>query len=179
VKNAALRHVAMVTLLSGAGACFACKRAEPEASEASATSSEAAPVASAPKPPPAPAEPEQATEAPRAITKARPTTSAKRREPAPEAAVGRARDTLDRDLERAEGALVEAWHEFERAAEELKASGSDCERACQALGSMQRAATRICALEPASRKGSRCPEARERLAKARQQVSSSCGVCPE
>jgi hypothetical protein len=67
--------------------------------------------------------------------------------------------------------------EFARAQAELEAAQGDCEAACRALASMQRATERLCALagEPDDRR--RCEDARKRLLAARDRVRSACGEC--
>lgn len=50
---------------------------------------------------------------------------------------------------------------------------ANCETACEALGSMQKAAAHICELD----QGSRCERAQARVARARNHVESSCGEC--
>ena len=49
---------------------------------------------------------------------------------------------------------------------------SACERACDALASMKRAADRVSVLD-----GDRCPSARERVTKATQRVTARCRTC--
>ncbi len=50
---------------------------------------------------------------------------------------------------------------------------ANCENACEALGSMKKAAAHICELD----QGSRCERAQARVARARNHVESSCGEC--
>lgn len=52
---------------------------------------------------------------------------------------------------------------------------SNCAAACEALASMQRAADRICELEP----GPRCDAAKRDVDEARQRVSAACPECLE
>jgi hypothetical protein len=52
-------------------------------------------------------------------------------------------------------------------------STSDCTAACRALGSIQRAAEKICALEP----GARCEAARAKAADATRRVREACPDC--
>jgi hypothetical protein len=79
--------------------------------------------------------------------------------------------------EGAQPTVEQAGLELDRAAAELNASGSDCARACKALGSMNRASERICALEPDTGTGGRCRRARERVTEAADRVRRSC-ACP-
>jgi MYXO-CTERM domain-containing protein len=51
---------------------------------------------------------------------------------------------------------------------------STCDDACRALGTMQRASDRICALEP---DGPRCDSARAKTSAARVRVLSACPTC--
>jgi hypothetical protein len=58
--------------------------------------------------------------------------------------------------------------------DELRAlSLSDCELACRALGSIRRAADRICALEP----GPRCDAARAKANDTTRRVEDACPSC--
>lgn len=66
-------------------------------------------------------------------------------------------------------AAIEA--EIDRAAARL--SGEGCPVACQALGSMQRAADRLCALDP----GPRCASVRGRVKEAARRVHEECPAC--
>jgi MYXO-CTERM domain-containing protein len=52
-------------------------------------------------------------------------------------------------------------------------STSDCNAACKALGSIRRAAEKICAIEP----GPRCEGAREKAADATRRVHDACPDC--
>lgn len=55
----------------------------------------------------------------------------------------------------------------------LAQTASDCSAACVALASMQRAAERLCELEP----GPRCDTARKRVDAARRRVAERCPTC--
>lgn len=61
--------------------------------------------------------------------------------------------------------------EIDDAAEELSTGG--CAVACRALASMQRAADRLCALDP----GPRCAAARAKVADATDRVRAACPEC--
>jgi len=63
--------------------------------------------------------------------------------------------------------------ERELAHEDEELSTTDCASACRALGSMQRAADRICALDP----GPRCSGARAKVTGARERVRAACPAC--
>ncbi len=52
-------------------------------------------------------------------------------------------------------------------------SVADCALSCKALASMERARDRICDLSP----GTRCDEARAKVASARDKVSAACPTC--
>jgi hypothetical protein len=67
---------------------------------------------------------------------------------------------------------------FDNAERELETSASDCDVACRALASMERATSQLCAIgdEPADRQ--RCDDARTRLHKARSRVRATCNSCP-
>ena len=70
----------------------------------------------------------------------------------------------------AKEALTTAATELEAA---LDQTAFDCSAACMALASMQRAAERLCELEP----GPRCDTARERVEAARRRVADQCPAC--
>lgn len=55
----------------------------------------------------------------------------------------------------------------------LELATRDCVAACRALGSIRRAAERICALEP----GQRCDSARDKAADATRRVRDACPDC--
>ncbi|MCA9624722.1 MAG: hypothetical protein KC731_37120, partial [Myxococcales bacterium] len=74
-----------------------------------------------------------------------------------------------RDLPEAERALQDAAEALERGL----ASAEACDEACAALRAMQRAADRICELEP----GPRCESARARVAEARARLRDACPSC--
>jgi hypothetical protein len=70
--------------------------------------------------------------------------------------------------------------ELERAQRELDVAAGDCHNACRALGSMDRAAGRVCALSSGSNEDKqRCTSAKDRVYSARDKVKSSCGQCPD
>ena len=56
-----------------------------------------------------------------------------------------------------------------------QAMASDCALACKALGSMNRATQRLCALDP----GARCAAAQQKLQSATAHVRASCPDCAE
>ena len=81
------------------------------------------------------------------------------------------------DTEGAQPSVEQASLEFDRAAAELSAAGTDCPRACKALGSMNRASERICALDPDQSAAGRCRRAKDRVTEASERVRRSC-ACP-
>jgi MYXO-CTERM domain-containing protein len=52
-------------------------------------------------------------------------------------------------------------------------STSDCTTACKALGSMERAASRLCEIDP----GPTCDDARAKVEEARKRVRAACPMC--
>jgi hypothetical protein len=72
-----------------------------------------------------------------------------------------------------------AREEVERSAKTLEASIGDCEDACRALASMDRAVTHLCALVDSPSDSRRCDDARQRLASARRRVRDTCGACAQ
>lgn len=75
-------------------------------------------------------------------------------------------------------ALRSASNEIESSQRELDVAGSDCRNACRALGSMDRAAGRLCELSQGSDEGHRCNDAKQRVYSARDRVRTTCGSCP-
>jgi hypothetical protein len=172
--NATSRSSSCVGILLVAGAlalasgCAAAKQApsaEPSAPQGygqGAYPAGAAPQSQpgyAPAPPPPPS-PEAAP--------ATPSTAAKPRQPN-----GGGTAPTDRSL-----ALRAASSEIEASQRELDISGGDCRNACRALGSMDRAAGRLCELAQGADEGSRCGDAKQRVYSARDRVRTSCGSCP-
>lgn len=76
-------------------------------------------------------------------------------------------------------ALSQASTEIESSQRELDVAGGDCRNACRALGSMDRAAGRICGLAQTNDEQRRCGEAKTRVYSARDKVRSTCGTCPD
>jgi hypothetical protein len=75
-------------------------------------------------------------------------------------------------------ALQSAASDVESSQRELDVAAGDCRNACRALGSMDRAAGRLCELSQGSDEGRRCDEAKQRVYSARDRVKTTCGVCP-
>jgi hypothetical protein len=75
-------------------------------------------------------------------------------------------------------ALRSASNDVEASQRELDVAGSDCRNACRALGSMDRAAGRLCELSQGSDEGQRCGDAKQRVYSARDRVRTTCGSCP-
>ncbi len=76
-------------------------------------------------------------------------------------------------------ALAQASSDVEASQRELDVAGGDCRNACRALGSMDRAAGRLCSLAQTSEEARRCEEAKARVYSARDKVRSTCGSCPD
>ena len=76
-------------------------------------------------------------------------------------------------------AMTQASNDIEASQRELDVAGGDCRNACRALGSMDRAAGRLCGLAQSSDEQRRCGEAKARLYSARDKVKNTCGTCPE
>lgn len=66
-----------------------------------------------------------------------------------------------------------ATEDLERGQRELDVAAGDCRNACRALGSMDRAAGRLCVLA----KGQPCDDAKTRVYSARDRVKQTCGQC--
>jgi hypothetical protein len=80
-----------------------------------------------------------------------------------------------RDERRAE--RLTAGADLERAQRELDAAASDCESACRALASMERATSHLCSLAEEPDDQRRCDAAKVRLTAARGRVRAACGAC--
>ena len=76
-------------------------------------------------------------------------------------------------------ALSQAGTEVESSQRELDVAGGDCRNACRALGSMDRAAGRICSLAQSEDEQRRCGDAKTRVYSARDKVRTTCGTCPD
>jgi hypothetical protein len=74
-------------------------------------------------------------------------------------------------------ALQAASNDVESYSRDIIAAG-DCRNACRALGSMDRAAGRVCALSQGD-EAQRCDDAKRRVYSARDRVKSTCGSCPD
>ncbi len=91
---------------------------------------------------------------------------------APAKSAADALQTAGRELEASQ-------RELEASQRELEASqrGGDCRTACRALGSMDRAAGRLCSLADGAPDARRCDDAKSRLYTARDRVRASCSSC--
>ncbi len=76
-------------------------------------------------------------------------------------------------------ALRHASADIEVSQRELDVAGGDCRNACRALGSMDRAAGRLCDLAQSSDEQRRCEDAKVRVYSARDKVRNTCGTCPD
>lgn len=156
----AITGIALAALLA---ACAAASKAQPaspqsEASPGHATppSSPSSPYAQAPPAPPPPPAPQP-----------QPGTS-----PMPPAQPGGAAPPQPRAL-----AIQSAANEVETSQRELDVAAGDCRNACRALGSMDRAAGRLCGLTQGDPETRRCDDARQRVYSARDRVKATCGQC--
>ena len=169
--NAASRSSTWVRILLAVGAleiaagCAAAKQAapaEPSGPQGYAYGQGAYPMGAAPQSQPGYAPPPP----PRA--EAAPATPA-----SPAIPSGGSAGPSDRSL-----ALRAASNDVESSQRELDIAGSDCRNACRALGSMDRAAGRLCELSQGAEEGGRCGDAKQRVYSARDRVRTSCGSCP-
>lgn len=71
------------------------------------------------------------------------------------------------------------WVEFERVDREVALSTGDCATACRALGSLERAAKRVCEGSAQLGEAARCGDAMRRLRDARGRVRSACTRCAD
>jgi hypothetical protein len=76
-------------------------------------------------------------------------------------------------------AVQSASRDVEASQRELDVAGSDCRNACRALGSMDRAAGRLCELSQGDGEPQRCDDARRRVYSARDRVKTTCGTCAD
>ncbi len=76
-------------------------------------------------------------------------------------------------------ALSQATNDIESSQRELDVAGGDCRNACRALGSMDRAAGRLCGLAQSNDEQRRCGDAKTRVYSARAKVKNTCGSCPD
>ncbi|MEA2751126.1 MAG: hypothetical protein QOI41_5269, partial [Myxococcales bacterium] len=76
-------------------------------------------------------------------------------------------------------AIQSASRDVEASQRELDVAGSDCRNACRALGSMDRAAGRLCALSRGDGEPQRCDDAKKRVYSARDRVKTTCGTCAD
>ena len=76
-------------------------------------------------------------------------------------------------------AIQSASRDVEASQRELDVAGSDCRNACRALGSMDRAAGRLCELSQGGGEPQRCDDAKKRVYSARDRVRTTCGTCAD
>jgi hypothetical protein len=74
-------------------------------------------------------------------------------------------------------ARIAARADLDRAQRELESAVNDCESACRALASMERAASHLCSLAEEPDDQRRCDDAKLRLTAARGRVRAACGAC--
>lgn len=75
-------------------------------------------------------------------------------------------------------AFSAALDEVDTSARQLDVAAGDCSNACRALGSMDRAAGRLCSLAQGNDEGRRCEDAKKKVYTARDRVKQTCGTCP-
>jgi hypothetical protein len=75
-------------------------------------------------------------------------------------------------------ALANASRDVDSSQRELDVAAGDCRNACRALGSMDRAAGKVCELAQGDNEGRRCDDAKQRVYSARDRVKTTCGSCP-
>ena len=76
-------------------------------------------------------------------------------------------------------AIGKAGQDLDTGQRELEVAAGDCRNACRALGSMDRAAGKLCELAAGSNDAPRCDDAKRRLYSARDKVRATCGRCPD
>jgi len=78
-------------------------------------------------------------------------------------------------------ALTNAQNDVESSQRELdpNLANNDCKNACRALGSMDRAAGRLCELSRGDGEPGRCEDAKRRVYSARDRVRTTCGTCAD
>jgi len=74
-------------------------------------------------------------------------------------------------------ALQSASNDVDSSQRELDVAAGDCRNACRALGSMDRAAGRLCGLVQGEPESRRCDDAKRRVYSARERVKATCGQC--
>jgi hypothetical protein len=142
--------------------CAAESKRGAAAPEAPGYAGEPAPSAAAPPPPPA-SPPSRAVESETAPSTSTPTAPSGGYAPAPNRGV----------------AMAQAANDIDASQRELDVAGGDCRNACRALGSMDRAAGRLCTLAQSPDESRRCESAKGRVYSARDKVRNTCGSCPD
>lgn len=168
MPSSGVRLALVAGALALASGCAAAKQAPSSAEapsqqgygQAGYPGAAAQPGYAAPPPPPAPS-PEGTPSTPSS-------SPAKSASPA-----GGAAEATDRSV-----AMHAAASDVEASQRELDVAGGDCRNACRALGSMDRAAGRLCELSQGSDEGHRCNDAKQRVYSARDRVKTTCGSCP-
>lgn len=75
-------------------------------------------------------------------------------------------------------AFSSALDEVDTSQRQLDVAAGDCNNACRALGSMDRACGRLCGLAQGSDESRRCEDAKKKVYSARDRVKQTCGACP-
>jgi hypothetical protein len=159
------RRIAIASAVAFLAACAARPEAAPPASPAS----EPAPAPSAG----APAYPAQ----PGAVSADAPSAGAP--PPPPPAPPPAAQSQPYAQPPNRAASMTQASNDLEASQRELDVAGGDCRNACRALGSMDRAAGRLCTLAQSPDDARRCEGAKTRLYSARDKVKNTCGSCAE
>lgn len=76
-------------------------------------------------------------------------------------------------------AFSKAMDDVDTSQRQLDVAAGDCNNACRALGSMDRACGRLCALAQGSDEGRRCDDAKKKVYSARDRVKQTCSTCPD
>jgi type IV secretory pathway VirB10-like protein len=177
-SSAVLRGTLALAVAATCGACAVAKSgsapsAEPGASPAaygqpgSPSGSPPAPGQYAPAPPPPPPSAEAAP-----VTPTTPGSPSSSTPAAPNGGAGSS--ATSRSV-----AILGASREVESSQRELDVAGGDCRNACRALGSMDRAAGRLCELSQGNGEPQRCDDAKRRVYSARDRVKNNCGTCAD
>jgi hypothetical protein len=163
------RAAVLVALASGLGACAAADKsanaprsegyagaaAQPQQPGAYPSVPTTPPASPAPPPPPASPQPGSAPAQPGSVPQGEPSKSSQSRDQA----------------------LQSAANEVDTSQRELDVAAGDCRNACRALGSMDRAAGRLCGLTQGESELRRCDDAKRRVYSARDRVKATCGQC--
>lgn len=104
----------------------------------------------------------------------RPATEYAEPPPSAQPPSGGSASTSDRKV-----ALAQADRDFRGGERDLETTSGDCAIACRALGSMDRAAGRLCTMAQSGDEHTKCGDAKTRLYSARAKVKRACGKCDD